>query len=123
DTHAGPPAGVAASGWGRAPAPPGKNAAGWPGRGFFPAEGFARPPRHVRLAFVQLAAIRRVGKPDAAVGMRNHVVRRIEALAIEGISDDRYRPVVLVADDPPGQVLAGDLPALKIEGVAVAVVG
>ena len=34
----------------------------------------------------------------------------------------RDRAVVLVADDAPRQMLAGDLPALEIEGVAVAVV-
>src|SRR5207249_4797282 len=70
-----------------------------------------------------LAAIRRVGEPDAAVGMRDGVVWRVETLAVEGVGDHRHRAVVLVADDAPSQMLARDLPALEIEGIAVAVVG
>src|SRR5215471_18881679 len=83
----------------------------------------ARTSRDVRLSLVKLAAIGRVGKPDAAIGVRNDVIGRIEALAVEQVGDHRRRAVVLVADDAPRQMLAGNLPALEIEGVAVAVVG
>src|SRR5262249_35603630 len=83
----------------------------------------ARTSRDVRLSFVKLAAIGRVGKPDAAIGVRNGVIGRIEALAVEQVGDHRRRAVVLVADHAPRQMLAGNLPALEIEGVAVAVVG
>jgi hypothetical protein len=88
-----------------------------------PARRIARAPRRVGLAFIELAAIGRVGEPDAAVGVRDSIVRRIEALAVEGVGDHRDRAVVLIADDASRQMLAGDLPALEIKSVAVAVVG
>src|SRR5215813_7185574 len=47
----------------------------------------ARTSRDVRLSFVKLAAIGRVGKPDAAIGVRNDVIGRIEALAVERVGD------------------------------------
>ena len=73
-------------------------------------------------AFVELGAVGRVGEPDAAVRMRDRVVGRVEPLAVPGVGEHRDRAVELVADDAPGEVLAGDLPALEVEGVAVAVV-
>src|SRR5207249_4984567 len=60
--------------------------------------------------------------PDAAVGMGHHVVRRIEPLAVPRIRDHGDRTVELIANDPAGQVLAGQLAALEVEGVPVAVV-
>jgi hypothetical protein len=51
------------------------------------------------------------------------VVRGVEALALERLREDRDRAVVLVAHDPARQVLAGELAALEVERVAVAVVG
>src|SRR5713101_1536529 len=86
------------------------------------ARGVARPARSVHRALVELAAIGRVGEPVAAVRVRDDVVWRVEAFAIVGIRDDGDRAVVLVADDTPGQVLAGELATLEIEGIAVAIV-
>jgi hypothetical protein len=51
------------------------------------------------------------------------VVRRVELLAVPGIGQDSLRAVKLVADDAAVQMLAGDLAALGVEGVAVAVAG
>src|SRR5262245_57383739 len=78
--------------------------------------------RRVRLPFEELAAIRRIRKPDAAVGMRDHVVGRVEALAVVLVRENRGRPVVLVADNTARQVLARDLTSLVVKRVAVAVV-
>src|SRR5204863_9179864 len=66
--------------------------------------------------------VRWIREPVAAVRMRNDVVRRVERLAVVLVSDDRHRAVVLVANDAPGEVLARELTALEVEGVAVAVV-
>ena len=54
--------------------------------------------------------------------MRHHVVGRVEPLAVEHGRDDARRPVELVAHHAPGDVLAGELAALEVERVAVAVV-
>src|SRR5947199_6800133 len=54
--------------------------------------------------------------------MRDDVVRGVERLAVVLVRDDRHRAVVLVAHDAPGEVLARELAALEVEGVAVAVV-
>ena len=85
--------------------------------------------RVVELARVALVAadrggaVGRVGEPDAAVGVDDGVVRRIELLAVVGGGEDGRRAVVLVAHDLPVAVLAGDLAPLPVEGVAVAVAG
>ena len=54
--------------------------------------------------------------------MRHDVVRRVELLAIIGIGNHGRRAVVLVAHDAAREMLAGELTALEIEGIAVAVV-
>src|SRR5437899_3667184 len=82
----------------------------------------ARPAGRVGRAFVELTPVRRIGEPVAAVGIRDNVVRRVEALAVVRVRDDRHRAVVLVADDAAGQMFARELAALKVERVAVAVV-
>src|SRR5262249_38217958 len=86
------------------------------------AGGVARSPRHVRRAFVKLAAIGRIGEPVAAVGMGHHVVWRVELLAVERIGQHGGRAVELIAHDTARQVFARKLPALEVEGVAVAIV-
>ena len=76
------------------------------------------------MAFVAAAdAVRRVGEPDAAVGMDDDVVRRVQAPALETVRDDRHRAGVLVARHAPAAVLAGDLAPFVVERVAVAVAG
>src|SRR6185312_3401083 len=79
--------------------------------------------RRVRRALVELATIRRVGEPVAAVGMGDDVVGRVEPLAVVLVGDDADRTVALVARHAARQVLAGELAVLEVEGVAVAVVG
>ena len=54
--------------------------------------------------------------------MRHDVVGRIEPLARVRVRDQGDRAVVLVAHHTPREMLAGELPALKVERVAVAVV-
>jgi hypothetical protein len=55
--------------------------------------------------------------------MRCEIIRRIETLATVGVSDDSDRGVVFVTHYSPVQVLAGKLASLKVEAVAIAVVG
>src|SRR5205807_9461154 len=80
------------------------------------------PTGRVDGALVELSPVRRIGEPVAAVRMRDDVVRGVERLAVVLVRDDRHRAVVLVAHDAPGEVLARELAALEVEGVAVAVV-
>ena len=69
-------------------------------------------------------AVARVGEPDrAVVRVHDRVVRRVELLALEFVGEHRHLAGVLVAHDPAGAVLAGDLPALVVERVAVGVAG
>ena len=76
----------------------------------------------VRMPFRQPVAKRWIGEPDAAVGMRRQIVRRVQRLAVERIRDHRHRAVVLPAHHAAIEVLGGQLPALEIERIAVAVV-
>ena len=55
--------------------------------------------------------------------MHDGVVRGVEFLPLEALREHRHLAVVLVAHDLARAVLAGDLPALEIEGVAVRVAG
>ena len=55
--------------------------------------------------------------------MHDDVVRRVEPLALELVGDHGDRAVRLVAHDAAAAVLAGELAALEVEGVAVAVAG
>ena len=80
------------------------------------------PPGDIRLALIELAAVGRIGEPVAAVGMRHDVVWRVELLALIGVGDHGRRTVVLVACDAAREMLAGELPALEVERIAVAVV-
>ena len=64
----------------------------------------------------------RVGEPDAAIAVFDHVIGRIEPLALIAVGDDRHGSVQFIAGDAAGQVLAGQLPALAVEAVAVRVV-
>ena len=54
--------------------------------------------------------------------MRNGIVRRVQALAVVRISDHRCRAVKLVTHNAASQMLARNLAALVVEGVAIAVV-
>ena len=81
----------------------------------------ARTARRIGHSFVELSAVRRIGKPVAAVRMARDVVRRIQPLALERIGNHRDRSVVLVAHDAAARVLARQLAPLMIERVAVAV--
>ena len=61
----------------------------------------------------------RIGEPDRAVGFHDHVVRRVQPLAVEGVHQHRDRAVIFGAGDPAAAVLAGDQAALAVAGVAV----
>ena len=60
-----------------------------------------------------------IGEPDRAVRLHDHVVGRVEPLAVELVDQRRDRAVVLGARDAPPAVLAGDEPALAVARVAV----
>src|SRR5262249_32171387 len=87
------------------------------------AGGVARSAGGVRRAFIELAAIGRIGEPVAAVGMGRDIVGRVELLALVGIGQHGDRAIELVAHDAARQVLAGELAPLEVEAVAVAGVG
>src|SRR5262245_11413399 len=54
--------------------------------------------------------------------MGGDVVGRTEAFAVPGVGDQSDRSVMLVANDTSREVLARQLTAFEVEGVAVAVV-
>src|SRR5206468_4145629 len=64
-------------------------------------------------------AIARIGEPDRAVGFHHDVIRRVEALALVAVREDRDASVVFRADHPSAAVLAGDQATLPVAGVAV----
>ena len=72
---------------------------------------------------VGVDAVGRIGEPDRIVGLHHRVVRRVEALALPLVGEHGDRAVMLGARDAPGQVLAGDEPALVVDRVAVGIVG
>src|SRR5258706_1248930 len=54
--------------------------------------------------------------------MRSHVVWRVEALTHVRLGNGGNRAVVFIPGDAASSVLAGDLPSLEIERVAITVV-
>jgi len=63
-----------------------------------------------------------IGEPDRVVGLDGHVVRRIEALALEAVHQHGDRPVVFGARDTARLVLAADEAALAVARVAIGVI-
>ncbi len=81
----------------------------------------------VRVAFVPLFrarqnAIRRVCKPDRPIRFDDHIVRRIELLALVIVHHRHDAAVRLCADDAPPAMFAGNQAALQIKRVAVGVI-
>ena len=72
------------------------------------------------LAVLERAAHRRVGEPDAAVRMTDHVVRTVEAATLEPLGQLDDLAVMLGPGDAAVLALAMDQPALQVEGEAVA---
>jgi hypothetical protein len=62
-----------------------------------------------------------VSEPDVPIWVDDGIVWSIELFTIEFVGKNSSLSVVLVADDTAIPVFAGDLPALPIEGVSVAV--
>src|SRR5579883_2777014 len=77
----------------------------------------------VGMALGDRVAVRRVGKPDAAVRMGHQIIGRIERLALVIVGDHGQRAVMLPAHDAAKEILARELPALIIKAIAVGVVG
>src|SRR4029079_8333350 len=82
-----------------------------------------RTAGNIGLALIKLTAIGRIGEPVAAVRVGDDVVRRVELLAAEIVGEHGRGAVVLVSNDPAGEVLARELAALEVERVAVGVIG
>ena len=91
-------------------------------RGLIRPDGVQAGAGGVGLSFEHLPAIGRIGEPVAAVGMRDHVIGRVQLLPVVLVGDDGGRAVELVAHDAARQVLARNLAALEVERIAVAVV-
>src|SRR6185437_16358793 len=62
-----------------------------------------------------------IGEPYRSVGSSNHVVRRVQLLAVILVCDDGDRAVEFGTGDPAAAVLACDQPSFPIDGVAVRV--
>src|SRR5882724_4572632 len=87
-----------------------------------PARHVGRSARRIHRALVELGPVGWVGEPVAPVRVRHHVVGRVEPLAVEHPRDEAHRAVELVAHHASGDVLAGELAALEVERIPVAVV-
>src|ERR1700722_11468398 len=67
-------------------------------------------------------AVTGIGEPDRAViGVHDDIVRTVELFAVGLLGQHGERAVMLIAHEP--RPLAGNLPALEVEGVAIALVG
>src|SRR5258705_7200798 len=62
-----------------------------------------------------------VAEPDRTVGRDNHVIRRVQLLAIVLVGDDRDRAVEFGPGDPSAAVFASDQASLPIDGVTIRV--
>jgi hypothetical protein len=75
-----------------------------------------------RVAFVVgVDAVARVGEPDAAVGLDDHVVGRVEAFAVETLGQHLAPAVEADARDAAAAVLTRDQPAFAIDRVSIGV--
>ncbi len=72
---------------------------------------------------VGIDAVARIGEPDRAVGFDHRVIGRIEPLALKTVGQRDDCAVMFGAADPAVAVLAGDEPALPVDGVAVGIAG
>ena len=61
----------------------------------------------------------RIGEPDRIICRDHDVVRRIQALALEAVHQDRDGAVIFRARDPAPAVLAGHEPSLAVARVAI----
>ena len=80
------------------------------------------PASRVGSALVELAAVGRIGEPEASIRVWHHVIGRVESLAVVIVGDDRDRAVELIAGNASCEMLARHLPALEVKGITVAVV-
>ncbi len=71
---------------------------------------------------VSLDSVARIREPDGTVGGHDHIVRRVQRLAVEPVDDHGDAAVVLGARHAARIVLAGDQAAFAIPCVAVGVV-
>ena len=95
----------------------------WPRLAVDAIDGFLGLLLALEAFVVSADAVGRIGEPDAAVGMHDDVVRRVQALALKLLRDHGHGAVRLVAHDAASAMLAGQLAAFVIERVAVAVAG
>ena len=92
-------------------------------RGINAVDGFLEEEFPLVALVVHHAAVARIGEPNATVWMHHRVVGRVEGLAVEGLRQRRDPAVEFVPDHAAVGVFAGDLAALPVEGVAIAVAG
>src|SRR5690606_35509668 len=64
-----------------------------------------------------------IGEPDTPVRMHHEILGSIEPAALIAVGDDADPAIGFIAQHAASAVLGGQLPALKVEGVAVAVAG
>ena len=67
------------------------------------------------------AAVARIDKPNTAIRVYNHIIRRIKPLTFEGLQQHGNGTVNFGSRDPTA-VLTCDQAALSVSGVAVGVV-
>jgi len=85
-------------------------------------DGFLQLMRSLLAFVVALRAVAWIGKPDTAIRVHDHIVWSVELLAVELVSKNSDGAIVFIARHTPRQVLAADLAALIIEGVAIGIV-
>ncbi len=72
---------------------------------------------------VGVDAVGGVGEPDGVVGLHHDVIGRIQPSAVPLFRDDGNRAVDFGSGDAAREMLAGDQPALIVDGVAVRIIG
>ena len=92
------------------------------GFGIDAVDGFLEVERSLVTLVMPHAAVAGIGEPDRAVALVHYcVVWCVERFTVEARREDGYGSVVFVSNHPAVAVLAGNLAALIVERVAVAV--
>jgi hypothetical protein len=72
---------------------------------------------------VAVDAVGGISKPYGAIGLHHHIIGAVQPLALVAVRNDRDAAMLFGAGDTAIAVLAGDKPAVPIDGIAVCITG
>ncbi len=80
-------------------------------------------PSCIGVAFGQRVPISRIGKPDAPIGVGNHIIGGIQGFAFKVIRNNVYGTIVLPPHNPAQKMFARDLAAHIIKRITIRMIG